>query len=638
MARRKKTNEEAAPQASKSKNWLWIIALIVITLFTFSQLHKHNFINWGDQKIIQENADIQQINVANLKSYFTTKYNGSYQPVAMLSFAINYQISELKPAAYHRSNLLLHFANVLLLFLLLKQLLAQVGAGRGYDKLRFAFFITLLFAIQSVQTEAVAWISARSILLGTFFVLSSFLAYWYHLKKRSIPLYIASILLFALAAFSSLQTLVYPLFLLIINYLHNKKYNFRKLLPFVAFALFALAISLAMPALHASERTFTEQFFISAFAYEQYFLKSIFPYGLSPHYAYPYGGFTWVHYSAPAFVLATWALAFWLRRRQKLIALGILFFTAGILPALFITDNDFVMAEHLVYMPALGVFVLLASLFNYLIIRFLKLKNYIFALAIIYLVLLSVMTFRRSKVWNNSIVLWADAFEKQPNSPYVINSIGELKEGLGKTKSSIGNYKKAVEIKPNFSKAHFNLGNALAITGDFQKAIEAYNHAISYDSLSVEYFSNRGNAKVSVRKYREAIQDFERAILLDSTYVKAYYNRGYTQMQMKDYEKAVQDFSTAIGLKENYLQAYTNRAMAKLHLKDYTGALQDCKRAILIDRKYANPYYISGLANIALGAHDVGCRELKMAVTLGFEAAKTDLEYYCGNKNIRIKQ
>ena len=120
--------------------------------------------------INQQNLSLQEV--------FSRTTDYYYRPVLWLTFWADYYLWGAEESFMHLGNVLLHAANVLLLFLCARQLPSQVDPASQWPP----FLATFLFAIHPVNTEAVNWISARSDLLAGFFVLLS--AYLLHRAIR----------------------------------------------------------------------------------------------------------------------------------------------------------------------------------------------------------------------------------------------------------------------------------------------------------------------------------------------------------------------------------------------------------------------------------------------------------------------
>ncbi len=101
--------------------------------------------------------------------------HGSYRPISVITFRLNYWISGFKPWSYHLVNVILHSVSTYLVFALGRVLLphpAQITAA-------------LMFAVHPVHCEAVASIVGRADILANIFFVLSFLCYIEHVNLRN---------------------------------------------------------------------------------------------------------------------------------------------------------------------------------------------------------------------------------------------------------------------------------------------------------------------------------------------------------------------------------------------------------------------------------------------------------------------
>ncbi|MEM4641107.1 MAG: tetratricopeptide repeat protein [Candidatus Pacearchaeota archaeon] len=82
---------------------------------------------------------------------------------------------------------------------------------------------------------------------------------------------------------------------------------------------------------------------------------------------------------------------------------------------------------------------------------------------------------------------------------------------------AILDFRKAIELNPNFSEAYCALGMASHWVGNLEKAIECYNKAIEIDPNNVDAYFNRAAAYEALGKKDEAEKDYSKAMELVST-------------------------------------------------------------------------------------------------------------------------
>lgn len=137
-------------------------ALVVLGLVTFWQSVAFDFVNWDDVSYVQQNELIRSWSPSNLWGVATETVTRNYAPLTILSFLIDHTIWGDRPSGFHATNVLLHLANGVLVFLLLKRL-----TGNHF----VAWLTAALFLVHPVQIESVVWISSRKGLLCSAFML-----------------------------------------------------------------------------------------------------------------------------------------------------------------------------------------------------------------------------------------------------------------------------------------------------------------------------------------------------------------------------------------------------------------------------------------------------------------------------------
>ncbi len=104
-----------------------VLFILLVTFLCFLPTLRADFIpSWDDNAYITDNLMIRSISLTSLKQMFTSQVGGTYVPLPLLSYAIEYKIWGLNPLAFHITNLLLHLACVFLVFRILCSLKLDV--------------------------------------------------------------------------------------------------------------------------------------------------------------------------------------------------------------------------------------------------------------------------------------------------------------------------------------------------------------------------------------------------------------------------------------------------------------------------------------------------------------------------------
>ena len=136
------------------------------------------FTNYDDTHYVTANPHVLQgLTWESVGWAFTHGYSGNWHPVTWMSHMLDCQVYGLAPAGHHLINLLLHAANSVLVFLLLRYLTGAAWCSAG---------VAALFALHPLHVESVAWVAERKDLLSAFFGLLCLWAYAAYARESGI--------------------------------------------------------------------------------------------------------------------------------------------------------------------------------------------------------------------------------------------------------------------------------------------------------------------------------------------------------------------------------------------------------------------------------------------------------------------
>ena len=87
---------------------LFLIFLSYIVILSFYPSITSGFINLDDTAMVVNNPDIKSVSLDNIKRIFSSYQYGLYNPMVILSYAIEYSICKIDPYLYHVDNIILH--------------------------------------------------------------------------------------------------------------------------------------------------------------------------------------------------------------------------------------------------------------------------------------------------------------------------------------------------------------------------------------------------------------------------------------------------------------------------------------------------------------------------------------------------
>ena len=363
---------------------------------------------------------------------------------------------------FHLLNLALHLANALLVFALTRRVM--ILSNHTEHALSVAVWTALLFIAHPAHTEAVTYISGRSMSLMTGFYLAALLLYAQgreRTDKRALYLY--SPLLFLCAVASKETALTLPAVLLIWEYLFYPNCDWRArgrnmlahLLLFLALLLLLLMQQRywQMIAFSVNLHDWTVNLYTQLHAMSYLFGQALFPWGMNIDPDIP------ILYELSSvwpdlllwLVVSLWLA--WLSRRERLWAFALLWWVLQLFPLYVFLPRLDVVNDRQLYLADWPLLLLLVWSVHS------RLKHVTarrIALLAIYLCC-AILTWFRNDDYRSEIALWQVTVRASPNKARPQNNLGYAYFLSGHTVEAERAYIAALRIDKNYWKAENNL-------------------------------------------------------------------------------------------------------------------------------------------------------------------------------------
>lgn len=489
---------------------LALTLLLLVTAAVYSGSLGNGFV-WDDNDVIVRYPLNRSL--SNLPQFLTASDSISgwpaapyYRPLARASYALDYQIFGLRPWGYHLENLLLHLANVLLLFF----------AGRLISKETLpALLGSAMFAVHPAISEPVFAAFARNTLLADFFALAAFLAFHRGVQGRS-PAWSASSALLLLLGLLSKETAIVAL-PVAAWYCYSERLPVRqavlRLLPLaVAGALYLLlrsnALAGVLSAPHAP--TLHQRMLHNVYRIPRYLLLLIAPARLTVLHEIPGDLSRMAPLLAASWAaIAVGAAALW-RYAGKEVMFGLVWGVCALVPVMGVVALPGApLAERHLYIPCAG-FALAGGVIAAMFIR----KYAVAGMALLCAMLLLFMslTFMRGNDWRDDATL----------------------------------FRRAVEVNPGSVTAHYNLGNAYLKGNDPGAALKEWLQAVRLDPYASDALYQVGTQLLSGGRYQEAQHYLERAVAVQPSWFYARSNLAVVLDMQDKREEAMKQYEAAL--------------------------------------------------------------------------------------------
>lgn len=604
---------QMTPAFSKESQSLWIAVALLMSFVAFIPALGAEFVNWDDQDYAINNILIRDF--SNFTKFFTTPVQGNFHPLTMISLALNYAISGSNPFSYHLFNVLLHLANVYLVY----RFIFCLSNSNTF----IAFSVALLFGVHPMHVESVAWVSERKDVLYTLFFIPGLSFYIEYLDKDSKKAYWLSFLMFALSILSKPAAIIFPAVLLTLDFYKARPLSIKWILDKIPFGLVALVfLYLTMHAQTTAGATPTSEFygwgkriFFPFYGYMMYLYKLVLPVNLTAFYplppinenlAAPYL-FSPLVFAATAWLcLKTW-------RRYREISFGFLFYLTNLALVLqLFMFGSAIISERYTYVPYIGIFYVLAW---YLYQRSGQNLNKRYYLVTGVGLVLMLLSFFHAQSWKNTAALWDNAIKSYPgakaytNRAYLFQQAGQLDKALDL-------YLKSLKYNVLDEEVYYNMGVIYYNQNKDSMALLSYNKALEYKDLYPDALNGRGSVYARMNLADKAFADFNRCIELKPDYALAYKNRASSYFLQNKYDSAIADFKRYNSLQDKDSEGYSNLCVAYLNKGSNQEAIQACEQAIKMDPKFAKPYTNIGAAYINLNEYGKAIEYLRKSFQL----------------------
>ncbi|MDR3247115.1 MAG: hypothetical protein LBT50_11885 [Prevotellaceae bacterium] len=129
----------------------WLTLGVAVLLVYFPALSNEFLMLWDDQWVVINSYTYHGFTADNIRRIFTEFYKGQYAPLNQLYYTSLYSVFGLNSFVFHLGSLLLHFANVMLVYYLFRSVFSLSGGFNKISGNRLALFAGLLLAIHPTK-------------------------------------------------------------------------------------------------------------------------------------------------------------------------------------------------------------------------------------------------------------------------------------------------------------------------------------------------------------------------------------------------------------------------------------------------------------------------------------------------------
>jgi Flp pilus assembly protein TadD len=596
---------------------LMCVLLSLLTLVVYWQTATFEFVNFDDPLFVTENHQVRAgITAKGFLWAFSSTIASNWHPLTSLSHMLDCELYGPNPGRHHLTNLLLHLANTVLLFLVLARMTGALWRS---------FFVASVFALHPLHVESVAWIAERKDVLSTLFWMFTLWAYTRYVQQASLNRYLLALFFFALGLMSKPMLVTLPFVLLLLDYwplgrgYPHQSANPRGLpinefqtppgqrslalrlvlekTPFFALAAISSVVTFLIQRTSGATKSLeqyalTDRIANALVSYVKYIGKMIWPQNLAVFYPHFGNNFTfWQVGGAFLLLVLVSILVVRAARHHPYLLVGWCWYLGTLVPVIGLVQvGEQAMADRYTYLPLIGLSIMIAWGVPELLARY-RFKRIVLPLAVVAL-LVSLMLVSRLQVryWRNSVLLYEHAITVTENNYLAHNNLGTALEEIGNLDEATVHYAEAVKIKPNYAVAHNNLGEIKARQGMAKEAMSHYYQALKSEPDYAKPYNNLGIELTKQGKLQEAVFYLSRALEIEPSYADAHCNLGAVLARQGKIKEAITHFSEALRIDPGFARAYNNLGEAFLRRGELQKAAFHFSQALEIEPSYADAH------------------------------------------------
>jgi protein O-mannosyl-transferase len=532
VTRKGRAQRRAEPPPS-GRAWRWwhtallAAALVVATCLVYAPVRHYDFVEIDDPLYVRENPHLADgLSLENVRWAFTSEYAAYWIPLTWISYMGDVEVyGRVDPGGHHLTNLVLHLANTLLLFGLLRRTTrAPVRSA----------FVAALFALHPLHVESVAWITERKDVLSTLFWFLGLWAYAWYAARPGWRRYLPIVACVVLGLLSKPMLVTFPFVLLLMDIWPLRRARdggasgweaWRPLLlekvPLLALVVAASVVTYvaqagfgAAPSL--ASVPFGLRFANAIVSYATYLWMMVWPSPLTVIYPLPASVPVAQLAGASVVLAAVTAFALWGARRWPYLPVGWFWYLGTMVPVIGVVQVGVqARADRFTYVPLVGVFLMLVWACADAAAASRSRRVALAAAGLLVVGASGVQAHRQLSYWRDSVTVWTHAVESTFGVTQfdAHRSLGRILAGQGRTAEALGHFDAAVAIDPSSAEARLDLARILSEAGRPAEAARHLEQVTRADPGMIEahielavLLSNAGQEDAAIREYEAALK------------------------------------------------------------------------------------------------------------------------------------
>ena len=516
------------------------IFLAAITWLVFGQTLHHEFVNYDDGEYVLKNSQVTRgLTFEGIVWAFTHVHSSNWHPLSWISHMLDCQFYGLNPGGHHLTNVLLHAATAILLFLVLRQM-----TGSSWR----SAFVAAVFAIHPLRVESVAWVAERKDVLSGLFFMLTIGAYVRYARAPWSPFrYGLVVLLFAAGLMCKPMLVTLPFVLLLLDYWPLNRFAalegqgrehppLRPRLILEKLPLLGLSLASCAVTLFAQRGSMAPVARISLplrlgnaiISYTDYLRQMFWPSDLAALYPWEAARLGVSNIVPSIVLLAGVSVALFVLRRRRYLVTGWLWYLVMLGPVIGILQvGNQARADRYTYLPQIGLYLLLTWGAADLCAGWRHRRVVLTSLSSIIVVVLIFSARAQASYWQDSETLWSHALACTTDNIIAEGNLGQACSTKGKKREAMIYFQNSLRIAPNQAPIHSSLGVFFLEMGRVNESLAHLQTALEIEPKFADAHYNLGNTYLQMGQAKEALLHYKRAFEIDPNDTQALNNMAW---------------------------------------------------------------------------------------------------------------
>ena len=587
-----------------------LAALALLTVATYAPVWQFGFVALDDPQYVYNNPHIAGgLTPQSIAWALSAGREANWHPLTWWSHALDISLFGLNAGWHHVTNLLLHIANTLLLFGVLRRMTGSIGRSA---------FVAAVFAVHPLHVESVAWVAERKDVLSALFFMLALGAYVRYADAPTRARYGLVALLLAIGLMAKGMLVTFPMVVLLLDYWPLRRVAGLSLphgsrpqrplmslvvekLPLLAIVAIASTVTFLVQREGGAVKDFasfplTNRVQNTVVSYVDYMGQFVWPVNMGQFYPFPASLPAGQVAMAALVLLAVTAGAIVVWKRGPALTVGWFWFVGMLVPVSGLVQiGGHARADRYMYLPMIGLTIAIAWSVVALA-RTGVIRRAIAAAGVVIVLILAFVGNRQVQFWRDTETLWhhtAVATEGLQNFG-VYFGLAEWLRTTKRAAESIPEYEASIARNPSYPDARLGLVRAFIDTNQPARATAALKELIALNGSSVETRMSLGVLLMEQGRAAEAIEHFEAAARLQPDFVDAHWRLALAQAQTGHLPAALPHFAEAVRLSPDAAPIRNDYGWALVQSGQTRSALEQLQTAVRLKPDFVDAQHNLG--------------------------------------------